>query len=43
MTVKLSSAALTRLPAGVTGPKYKRSDLTAGMVHIGVGNFHRAH
>ena len=43
MTVKLSSAALTRLPPGVSGPKYKRSDLSAGMVHIGVGNFHRAH
>ena len=43
MTVKLSSAALTRLPAGVTAPKYKRSDLSAGIVHIGVGNFHRAH
>ena len=24
-------------------PKYKRSDLSAGIVHIGVGNFHRAH
>jgi mannitol 2-dehydrogenase len=43
MTVKLSSSALTRLPPGVVGPKYKRSDLSAGMVHIGVGNFHRAH
>jgi mannitol 2-dehydrogenase len=43
MSVKLSSAALTRLPPGVSGPKYKRSDLSAGIVHIGVGNFHRAH
>ena len=24
-------------------PNYKRSDLSAGIVHIGVGNFHRAH
>ncbi len=43
MTVKLSSAALTRLPSGVSGPNYKRSDLSAGIFHIGVGNFHRAH
>jgi mannitol 2-dehydrogenase len=43
MTVKLSSAALMRLPSGVGGPNYKRSDLSAGIVHIGVGNFHRAH
>jgi len=43
MSVKLSAAALARLPAGVAGPKYRRSDLRAGIVHIGVGNFHRAH
>jgi mannitol 2-dehydrogenase len=43
MNVKLSAAALSRLPAGVAAPKYKRSDLRAGIVHIGVGNFHRAH
>ena len=43
MNVKLSAAALAHLPAGVAAPKYKRSDLRAGIVHIGVGNFHRAH
>ena len=43
MSVKLSAAALARLPAGVAAPKYQRSDLSAGIVHIGVGNFHRAH
>ncbi len=43
MSVKLSAAALSRLPAGVAAPKYQRSDLRAGIVHIGVGNFHRAH
>jgi mannitol 2-dehydrogenase len=43
MSVKLSAAALARLPAGVAAPKYRRSDLRAGIVHIGVGNFHRAH
>jgi mannitol 2-dehydrogenase len=43
MSVKLSAGALARLPAGVAAPKYQRSDLRAGIVHIGVGNFHRAH
>ncbi len=28
---------------GVTTPNYDRSQLTAGIVHIGLGNFHRAH
>lgn len=39
----LSNAALSRLPAGVTGPRYDRSRLRAGILHIGMGNFHRAH
>ncbi len=43
MSVKLSIAALARLPAGVAAPKYQRSDLKPGILHIGVGNFHRAH
>ncbi len=43
MSVKLSAAALARLPAGVAAPNYRRSDLRAGIVHFGVGNFHRAH
>ena len=43
MSVKLSAAALAHLPRGVAAPKYRRSDLSAGIVHIGVGNFHRAH
>jgi mannitol 2-dehydrogenase len=43
MSVKLSAASLSRLPEGVAAPKYRRSDLSAGIVHIGVGNFHRAH
>jgi mannitol 2-dehydrogenase len=43
MSVKLSAEALSRLPAGVAAPKHQRSDLRAGIVHIGVGNFHRAH
>src|SRR6201995_2208966 len=43
MSLKLSAAALTQLPAGVAAPKYAPSDLKPGVFHIGVGNFHRAH
>src|SRR5271167_3281824 len=43
MTVRLSAAALAHMPPGVAVPKYRRSDLSAGIVHFGVGNFHRAH
>ena len=40
---KLSNATLGCLPEGVKVPTYDRSKLTAGIVHIGLGNFHRAH
>lgn len=43
MTVKLSAATLASLPANVARPRYDRSALKAGIVHFGVGNFHRAH
>ncbi|WP_415183839.1 mannitol dehydrogenase family protein [Phaeovulum sp.] len=41
--VKLSNATLNALPEGVRIPRYDRAALTAGIVHIGLGNFHRAH
>lgn len=41
--VKLSNASLGDLPACVVRPAYDRSKLTPGIVHIGLGNFHRAH
>ena len=40
---KLSNSTLSKLPSGVKIPNYNRSNLTAGIVHIGLGNFHRAH
>ena len=40
---KLGNDTLSALPDGVLVPTYDRSKLTAGIVHIGVGNFHRAH
>ena len=43
MAVKLSNAVLTKLDRKVATPKYDRSRLRAGLVHFGVGNFHRAH
>lgn len=41
--VRLSSAALDALPAEVAVPSYDRSLVTAGIVHLGLGAFHRAH
>jgi len=43
MTRTLSLATLTDLPATVATPLYRREALSPGIVHIGVGNFHRAH
>lgn len=43
MTTKLSLSNLASLPANVARPRYDRSALKAGIVHFGVGNFHRAH
>lgn len=40
---KLSLASVRGLDARVSVPKYARSALTPGIVHFGVGNFHRAH
>ena len=40
---KLSNATLGCLPDDVKVPTYDRSKLTAGIIHIGLGNFHRAH
>ena len=43
MTMKLNDANLTTLPHSIKRPTYDRSALKPGIVHIGVGNFHRAH
>ncbi|MEP3437200.1 MAG: mannitol dehydrogenase family protein [Hoeflea sp.] len=39
----LRAETLAMLPAGVSTPGYDRQALTAGVLHVGVGNFHRAH
>lgn len=41
--MNLSSETLSQLPGDVARPKYNRASLTPGIVHIGLGNFHRAH
>ena len=41
--VPLSARTLDQLDARVARPAYDRSQITAGIVHFGVGGFHRAH
>ena len=43
MTTKLSLANLGKLQPDVAVPRYAREDLRAGILHFGIGNFHRAH
>ncbi len=43
MAIKLQQSALSSLPPSVSVPRYDRTALSPGIVHIGVGNFHRAH
>lgn len=41
--IPLGNDTLGRMPEGVRVPRYDRAGLTPGIVHIGLGNFHRAH
>ena len=41
--VKLGDQVLPTLPKDIATPSYDRTRLTPGIVHIGLGNFHRAH
>ncbi|MHA6323631.1 mannitol dehydrogenase family protein [Roseivivax sp. CAU 1753] len=41
--MKLNLENLDKLPDDVRKPSYARGDLSPGIVHIGLGNFHRAH
>lgn len=40
---RLSEALLSHLPDHVARPNYTRADVRVGVVHLGVGAFHRAH
>src|SRR5688572_25631272 len=39
----LSAATLKSPPAGLAVPAYDRTRVTPGIVHLGIGAFHRAH
>ncbi len=41
--ISLGRSALGQLPARVEGPRYDPAGLAPGILHVGVGNFHRAH
>ena len=41
--ISLNSTSLNGLPDRVKHPKYDRSTVKQGIVHIGVGGFHRSH
>ena len=43
MSKRLNDATLADLPSGIERPRYDRSAVTTGIVHLGVGAFHRAH
>ncbi|MDG1121257.1 MAG: mannitol dehydrogenase family protein, partial [Glaciecola sp.] len=40
---RLNQASLATLPANITAPKYAPVTVSSGILHFGVGNFHRAH
>lgn len=40
---RLTNALLDDLPIGIRAPAYARADVTPGILHLGVGAFHRAH
>jgi fructuronate reductase len=40
---RLSAATLSQVPSSVQTPDYDRSKVTTGIVHLGIGAFHRAH
>ncbi|MDJ1160178.1 mannitol dehydrogenase family protein [Chelatococcus sp. SYSU_G07232] len=40
---RLAAASLAALPVAVEKPRYDRAAVTTGIVHLGIGAFHRAH
>ncbi len=43
MATKLSLDTLNDISESVAKPSYRREELSAGIIHVGIGNFHRAH
>ena len=42
-SLPLNQQNLAQITDRIPGPGYDRAQLTTGMIHIGVGGFHRAH
>ena len=40
---RLNGNNLSQIPERIVVPQYERSNINSGIVHVGVGNFHRAH
>ncbi|ARS29467.1 dioxygenase [Sphingomonas sp. KC8] len=40
---RLSASSLGQLPPGIARPAYRRDAVGGGIVHLGIGAFHRAH
>ncbi|PBB81833.1 mannitol dehydrogenase [Mesorhizobium sp. WSM3879] len=43
MNSRLSNASIAQLPGAIAIPRYDRGAVTPGIVHLGLGAFHRAH
>jgi mannitol 2-dehydrogenase len=43
VSIPLSRAALSRIPPSIALPRYDITTVTTGIVHLGLGGFHRAH
>ncbi|RWB19187.1 MAG: mannitol dehydrogenase family protein [Mesorhizobium sp.] len=43
MNSRLSNATIAELPGAIAIPRYDRGAVTPGIIHLGVGAFHRAH
>jgi mannitol 2-dehydrogenase len=43
MSRTLNLNHFANLPPAIARPNYRRAELRAGILHIGIGNFHRAH
>ncbi|WP_226635839.1 mannitol dehydrogenase family protein [Novosphingobium profundi] len=43
MSERLCASALKTLPASIAAPAYDRNEQQVGIVHFGIGAFHRAH
>ena len=41
--ISLQQSTLSSLPTTVAVPEYDRQALQSGIVHVGVGGFHRSH